>query len=143
MPRRGRSSPMFGRRPAPAPAPFPRRPMSTTPAHAPPAAPAAAAPRQPGLFGQMAATATGVAVGSVVGHTIGNSMSGGSGAYQQDAAAAPPEQQQQQQEQQQNYPCQRELQQFLDCAQNQADISLCAGFNEALRQCKVQFGVRP
>ncbi len=32
--------------------------------------------RQPGLFGQMAATAGGVAVGSAVGHTIGAALTG-------------------------------------------------------------------
>jgi hypothetical protein len=37
---------------------------------------------------------------------------------------------------QQQSVCQFQLQQFLDCAQNQSDISLCEGFNEALRQCK-------
>lgn len=37
-------------------------------------------------------------------------------------------------------PCQQQLQQFLDCTQTQADISLCSGFNEALRQCKIQYG---
>lgn len=54
-----RSSTCVFRSPAP-PARLPARP--------PPAAPqvAAQAPKQPGLFGQMAATATGVAVGSVV-----------------------------------------------------------------------------
>ncbi len=45
----------------------------------PPSAPApVAAPqgRQPGLFGQMAATAGGVAIGSAVGHTIGAALTG-------------------------------------------------------------------
>ena len=32
--------------------------------------------RQPGLFGQMAATAGGVAVGSAVGHTLGAALTG-------------------------------------------------------------------
>ncbi len=39
----------------------------------------AAAPRQPGMFAQMATTAAGVAVGSAVGHTIGHAMTGGFG----------------------------------------------------------------
>lgn len=33
-------------------------------------------------------------------------------------------------------PCSWEVSQFLQCAQNQHDLSLCDGFNEALRQCK-------
>ncbi|KAK7088738.1 hypothetical protein V1264_022622 [Littorina saxatilis] len=136
MPRRGRSAPM---RPMAPSRPMASRPMSTAPAHPPPAAPAhaPAQPRQPGLFANMAATAGGVAIGSAVGHTIGHAMTGGGGNQPQEQAPAQPEQQQQQQ----GYnPCQRELQQFLDCAQGQADIALCSGFNEALRQCKVQYG---
>lgn len=34
-------------------------------------------------------------------------------------------------------PCAWEIKQFLECAQQQHDLSLCDGFNEALRQCKV------
>lgn len=33
-------------------------------------------------------------------------------------------------------PCAWEVKQFLQCAQQQSDLSLCEGFNEALRQCK-------
>ena len=40
------------------------------------AAPVQAAPKQPGLFAQMAATAGGVAVGSAVGHTVGHALTG-------------------------------------------------------------------
>lgn len=49
------------------------------PMQAPPSAVGvpAAAPRQPGMFAQMATTAAGVAVGSAVGHTIGHAMTGG------------------------------------------------------------------
>lgn len=39
-------------------------------------------------------------------------------------------------------PCAWELQQFLQCAQGQGDLSLCQGFNEALRQCKVSNNMR-
>ena len=68
------SAPRMPSRPAPAPA-RPAAP-SNVPARAPPSqpAPAAAAPQQtaqPGLFGQMASTAAGVAVGSTVGHVLG------------------------------------------------------------------------
>ncbi|XP_046374458.2 coiled-coil-helix-coiled-coil-helix domain-containing protein 2-like [Haliotis rufescens] len=135
MPRRGRMS-----------SPAPRRPVSQVPAqhHAPPPpAPVHAQPRQPGLMAQMATTAAGVAVGSAVGHTIGAAMTGGMGggnapAPQQETPQ--PLYQQQQQQQQSAGPCQVELKQFLDCANNQSDLSLCFGFNEALRQCKLQNG---
>lgn len=35
-------------------------------------------------------------------------------------------------------PCAWEIKQFLECASNQSDISLCQGFNEAIQQCKVR-----
>lgn len=69
----------------PSPPPMARAapPPSYAPApmHAPPSAVGApaAAPRQPGMFAQMATTAAGVAVGSAVGHTIGHAMTGGFG----------------------------------------------------------------
>ena len=74
---------------------------------------------------------------------------GGGGSNQQEPAPAPPaapagyDQQQQYagyQQQQQGPACQLEMKQFLECAQTQHDISLCSGFNEALRQCKLTNG---
>ncbi|KAH8168156.1 hypothetical protein CIB48_g88 [Xylaria polymorpha] len=67
------------------------RPATTyAPAQAAPAptatAAAPAASQGPGLFGQMASTAAGVAVGSTIGHAIGGLFSGGSSA---PAEAAP------------------------------------------------------
>jgi hypothetical protein len=93
-------------------------------------------------MGQMAATAGGVAIGSAVGHTVGHAITGlFSGS--DDKAAAPVQQQSAPQpiydqpaQQQQQGPCSWEIKQFLSCAQNQSDLSLCEGFNEALRQCK-------
>lgn len=85
------------------------------------------------------------------GHTIGHAMTGmfsGGGdkevqqqqqqsdAPAQQYAAAPAQQQQQSQN-----PCAYQLDQFLNCAQNQQDLTLCDGFNEALRQCKVQYNM--
>lgn len=150
MPRRGRSA---------SPPPAPRRAVSSSsnlPAHtaAPPSAPAtvapvAAAPQQPSLFKQMAATAGGVAVGSAIGHTVGAAVTGlmsGGGSNQEVApqAAAPVATQQSAVGAQPNEPtgpCAWEIKQFLQCAQNQSDLSLCEGFNEALRQCKTQHSV--
>jgi len=141
MPRRGRS---------PSPTPSRNVPMRSAPAPAPaPTQPAAAQPmmvqEQPSLFKQMAATAGGVAVGSAVGHTIGHAMTGmfsGGGSSGEAVAAAPaaapatnyaagagP--------QEPTGPCAWEIKQFLQCAQGQSDLTLCEGFNEALRQCKV------
>ncbi|KAL8180422.1 UNVERIFIED_CONTAM: hypothetical protein K2H54_022207 [Gekko kuhli] len=38
-------------------------------------------------------------------------------------------------------PCHYEMKQFLECATNQSDLTLCEGFNEALKQCKYNSGV--
>ncbi|XP_066552340.1 coiled-coil-helix-coiled-coil-helix domain-containing protein 2 isoform X2 [Amia ocellicauda] len=127
-------------------------PQAPVPAHPPPSAMAApaTAPRQPGMFAQMATTAAGVAVGSAVGHTIGHAMTGGFGGggaaepaqadvtYQEPLPAAQPMYQQQQQ---QRNPCEYELRQFIDCAQNQSDLKLCEGFSEVLKQCKFSNGM--
>ncbi|KAK6341935.1 hypothetical protein TWF730_001419 [Orbilia blumenaviensis] len=69
------------------------RPASTMAAppaqtHAAPPATAAQAPSQsPGLFGQMASTAAGVAVGSTVGHVLGAGITGMFGGSSSDAPA--------------------------------------------------------
>merc|ERR1712079_557028 len=148
MPRRGRAmSPAPRAPPAPAPraAAPPPPPPAQVPAHAPPAAPAPmmAQPQQPSLFKQMAATAGGVAVGSAVGHVAGSAITGmmsggGSASEPQQQQQQPPPQQYQQQPEQQGGACAWEIKQFVQCAQNQSDLTLCEGFNEALRQCKQQ-----
>ncbi|XP_056905975.1 coiled-coil-helix-coiled-coil-helix domain-containing protein 2 isoform X2 [Takifugu flavidus] len=134
--------PMARSAPAPSHAPVPMQ--------APPSAVGApaAAPRQPGMFAQMATTAAGVAVGSAVGHTIGHAMtgafSGGSSepakpdvTYQPVYQAQPVYQQSPQQQQ----ACSYEMKQFIDCAQNQSDLSLCEGFSEVLKQCRFANGL--
>nr|XP_036676954.1 coiled-coil-helix-coiled-coil-helix domain-containing protein 2 [Drosophila suzukii] len=148
-----RTAPVQARAPAPAAAaaPVPARAAAPPPPPAPMAAPPSAvgmpAPQQPSMFQQMAATAGGVAVGSAIGHTVGHgltSLFSGSGdkeaAAPAPAAAAPaPQQQPYFAQQQPNEPqgaCAWELKQFIQCAQGQADLTLCEGFNEALRQCK-------
>ena len=87
----------------------------------------------------MAATAGGVAVGSAVGHVAGHALtgmfSGGSSSQPSPAPPAPvappppPSQET-------AGPCAMEIKQFIQCSQNQYDISLCEGFNEALKECK-------
>jgi len=95
----------------------------------------------------MAATAGGVAVGSAVGHVAGHALTGmfagGSGQNDQPAPAQQAPQQPhygQQQGQEPTGPCAWEIKQFIQCAQQQADLTLCEGFNEALRQCKASGG---
>ncbi|GAB0096315.1 coiled-coil-helix-coiled-coil-helix domain-containing protein 2 [Sergentomyia squamirostris] len=145
MPRRGRSaSPPPAPRRAASPPPVQRSPVPVAP---PQTAMAPAAPQQPSMFQQMAATAGGVAVGSAIGHTVGHAMtgmfSGGS-----DKEVAPQQQVPQQQpmangysSQSNNGPCSFEIDQFIQCAQGQADLTICEGFNEALRQCKTRYNI--
>uniref|UniRef100_A0A182QWP1 CHCH domain-containing protein n=1 Tax=Anopheles farauti TaxID=69004 RepID=A0A182QWP1_9DIPT len=152
MPRRGRTAsppPAARRAPmqaAPAPAPAPKQPVVQ---HAAPAAvapaPMAAPSQGPGLMAQMAATAGGVAIGSAVGHTVGHALTGMfSGSDSKEAAPVPAAAPQQyapvapQQAAGETGACAWEMKQFLSCAQNQSDLTLCEGFNEALRQCKAQ-----
>jgi len=78
------------------------------------------------------------------GHTVGAAITGGLGGRDEQA---PVQQDYAQPQQQQPYysaggtaPCQLEMKQFLDCAQTQYDITLCQGFNEALRQCRISNG---
>ena len=72
------------------------------------------------------------------GHTVGAAITGGMHGGNEQA----PAQQDYTQQQQAGgaAPCQLELKQFIDCAQTQYDITLCQGFNEALRQCRISNG---
>uniref|UniRef100_A0A1A9W154 CHCH domain-containing protein n=1 Tax=Glossina brevipalpis TaxID=37001 RepID=A0A1A9W154_9MUSC len=112
--------------------------------------------QQPSMGEQMAATAAGVAVGSAVGSVVGQGITGMfSGSSDNKEATAPVPNASQPTTtptpaHQQYYangvievdemqgPCAREIKQFLQCAQEQSDISLCQGFNEALKQCKAK-----
>lgn len=69
-------------------------------------------------------------------------MFSGGGSEAAAAVPAAPAQSYNGQPQQPSGPCAWEIQQFLQCAQGQSDLSLCEGFNEALRQCKVSNNVR-
>ncbi|XP_014284529.1 coiled-coil-helix-coiled-coil-helix domain-containing protein 10, mitochondrial [Halyomorpha halys] len=109
----------------------------STPPRPPPPPPPPPQRQAPGLFKQMAATAAGVAVGSAVGHAVGAGVTGmfsGGGndvhaAREQYGATEP------------TGPCAHEIKQFLKCAETQADISICAGFNEAIKNCKKQYNL--
>jgi hypothetical protein len=133
-----------GRSPSPAPrrsaAPAKTQQYAPAPQHQPTQV-AQAQPKQPGLFAQMAATAGGVAVGSAIGHTVGHAVTGmfggsSSNEVQPQAQAQPLQTMPMEQSGQQGGACAFEIKQFLQCAQNNDDISLCSGFNEAIRQCK-------
>ena len=93
----------------------------------------------------MAVTAGGVAIGNVAGTALTNAIFGSSSDSAPAAQAAPaapapaaatpapaaapaPVPQQQ--------ACALELQDFIKCTQTQSDITLCAGFNQILKDCK-------
>lgn len=149
MGRRGRSSASPSRssfgppRSTQAPPRMAARPTQNVPMRQPAAAvsPNVAPSQGPGLLGQMAATAGGVAIGSAVGHTIGHAITGsmsGGGGNQAEVQPMPGASQQQYSQDPIQQPCQAELKQFLECTQNY-DLSLCEGFNEVLKQCRLQY----
>ncbi|XP_013998367.1 coiled-coil-helix-coiled-coil-helix domain-containing protein 10, mitochondrial [Salmo salar] len=112
-------------------------------APAPSALAVPAAPQGPGLMAQMATTAAGVAVGSAMGHVMGSALTGAFSGGSPDTASptASTYQEAPRPASSQPGPCMFEVRQFLDCATTQADLSLCEGFNEALKQCKGSHGV--
>lgn len=124
------------------PAPAPKQPVVQQAAPAAVAAPMAAPSQGPGLMAQMAATAGGVAIGSAVGHTVGHALTGmfsGSDSKEAAPVAAAPQQYapapaypQQQQQAGETGPCSWEMKQFLSCAQNQSDLTLC---EDSTRRC--------
>ncbi|KAF9888409.1 hypothetical protein FE257_008687 [Aspergillus nanangensis] len=144
-------------RPAAAPSQQQHQPHSTAAhpqqphgAHPPP--PPQAAPVQqsqgPGLFGQMASTAAGVAVGSSIGHAIGGFFGGGSSApaEPQQAAAPPAEAQPMDSSLWQssaanssweNPACQADVQNFRKCMDdNQGNMSICGWYLDQLKACQ-------
>merc|ERR1711892_1281728 len=97
------------------------------------------------MMQQMAVTAGGVAVGSAVGHVVGagvTSMFSGGSSDPAPAAAAPPPPAYappppaSAAPQEVAGPCAFEIKQFIQCSQQQYDMTLCEGFNEALKECK-------
>ncbi|CAL2037889.1 unnamed protein product [Caenorhabditis brenneri] len=127
----------FAPRPA-APAAAPHHP---TPAATPMAPPMGAPSQGPGLMAQMAATAGGVAIGSAVGHAVGGMFTGGGSSHAAEQAPAPVAAQAQMAPQATTYsqPCEFEWRQFVECAQNQSDVSMCNGFNDIFKQCKARY----
>ncbi|CAF0720644.1 unnamed protein product [Adineta steineri] len=139
MPRRSGGG-MRSSSPSRAPPPPPPRAV----AHPPPSAPApvmAPQGRGPGLFGQMAATAGGVAIGSAVGHTIGHALTGGSrGSDQPAVQEAGPNAQPLYQAPNERYTAERcnlYQKEFMKCLDTAGgDSTQCQGFWEALKECQ-------
>ncbi|XP_040192695.1 LOW QUALITY PROTEIN: coiled-coil-helix-coiled-coil-helix domain-containing protein 2 [Rana temporaria] len=147
--RTSRMAPPARRAPVKRSAPPPAAHPPATVASAPSALRPAAASRQPGLMHKWLLQLLEFAVGSAVGHTLGHcddwDFGGGSNSepasadvtYQEPAAP----QSAYQQQQTLSAPCQYEMKQFLECAQNQFDLKLCEGFSEVLKQCRFSNGL--
>ncbi|KAF2034497.1 hypothetical protein EK21DRAFT_108112 [Setomelanomma holmii] len=132
-----------------APAPATQRSASTA-AHPPQQAQQppmqqaqAPTPQGPGLFGQMASTAAGVAVGSSIGHAVGGWFSGGSSA---PADAAPQNTDFAQQHQgtaqmQQSGACATDVNNFRKCMdENQGSLTICGWYLDQLKACQAAAG---
>uniref|UniRef100_A0A182R1A1 CHCH domain-containing protein n=1 Tax=Anopheles farauti TaxID=69004 RepID=A0A182R1A1_9DIPT len=99
-----------------------------------------------GLLSQMAATAGGVAIGSVVGRALGGlfersevkeqtpntdeTVSKATAAVDTKSAKGSAEMD----------VCSVEIQQFLSCAEKEVDLKICEGFKEAMQQCRESSG---
>ncbi|XP_041447520.1 coiled-coil-helix-coiled-coil-helix domain-containing protein 10, mitochondrial-like [Drosophila obscura] len=128
------------------PAPTPAAAAATAPA-----AEAASKARGTGnMFKDMATTAAGVAAGSAVGHAVGAGITGLFGGraksaaanHQGDQAAAPVTVQAQgTSELVEDAPCTYELRQFLKCTEENSDLTVCQGFNEAMKECRRRYNI--
>ncbi|KOS21908.1 Mitochondrial intermembrane space cysteine motif-containing protein MIC17 [Escovopsis weberi] len=124
----------------PAPAPQQQRPATTyAPQHAAaPPAPAPVASQGPGLFGQMATTAAGVAVGSAMGHAITGLFMGSPSEPAPAApvqAAAPPQAQYSNNNSTNN--CSGAVESFTRCMDTHGgDMNICNWYLEQLKACQ-------
>ncbi|VDM06803.1 unnamed protein product, partial [Wuchereria bancrofti] len=87
-------------------------------------------------------TAGGVAIGSAVGHAVGNILTGGGGGHGNNDEIALSGKQQIEQQQQYRNPCEFEWKQFMEWltfgTEMQNDLSLCQSFNEIFKQCRAK-----
>jgi hypothetical protein len=133
--RRSTSAPRVNRS---APAPAPARSTAVA------AKPAAQVAPQPAVQGQsmlasIATTAAGVAIGHTAGHMLTGAFTGGNHDAPVETAAPAVSAAQAPMAQSQQNVCQNEMQQFLNCSQQQADLSLCEGFNQILKECRFRY----
>ena len=82
-----------------------------------------------GLLGQMAATAGGVAAGSVIGHGISKALYG-STSNEKTGEAQP------QNIQEPPNPCEVQILQLIDCVLMSRDLMACQGLQDAFIRCK-------
>ncbi|XP_035913784.1 hemiasterlin resistant protein 1-like [Anopheles stephensi] len=103
-----------------------------------------------GLFSQMAATAGGVAIGSVLGRALGGLFEKSSETKEQPAVGVDKEKQSAMESSASSAPenddpveeCTMEIKQFLSCVGKEADEKICEGFKEAMKQCKAKAASR-
>ncbi|CBQ67958.1 conserved hypothetical protein [Sporisorium reilianum SRZ2] len=99
----------------------------------------------PGLFGQMASTAAGVAVGSTMGHGLSNMLFGGSSSAPAEQAQQPAPQAYQgaypQQQQNLGVSCEQQSKDFIKCLESTNDMNSCSYYLEQLKAC--QAAARP
>ncbi|KAF9954003.1 hypothetical protein BGZ72_004978 [Mortierella alpina] len=126
-------------------APPTQQQQQMAPAQQQPSGIAQPAPRQPGLFGQMASTAAGVAVGSTIGHTVGHgitSMFGGGSSAQPELPEAQPQPQQHAQYTNTALSaaptsCDTDAKAFTKCLEiNSNDVTMCQFYLEQLKACQ-------
>ncbi|OJD16893.1 hypothetical protein AJ78_02991 [Emergomyces pasteurianus Ep9510] len=120
-------------------------PPATSAAHPPAAqAPPAQQSTGPGLFGQMASTAAGVAVGSTIGHAIGGFFGGGSSAPA-EPQQAPPQQMDSGLYQSNSATsgwaetpaCDNDARAFRKCMDdNQGNMTICGWYLDQLKACQ-------
>ncbi|KAI9376255.1 hypothetical protein BJX61DRAFT_538953 [Aspergillus egyptiacus] len=121
-------------------------PPTATQAPAPPAAPVQQS-SGPGLFGQMASTAAGVAVGSSIGHAVGGLFSGGGSSAPAEAQQAPPAQAQPMDNglwqsgaansSWENPACETDVRNFRKCMDDhQGNMSICGWYLDQLKACQ-------
>lgn len=100
----------------------------------------------------MGMVASGMAMGA--GAAVGSSMVHGAMGMMSGSGSSSDNQQQQQQDQQaapqsayaaqpvaHSNPCQEQLNQFMNCSQQNSDLSLCSPFNDIYRDCKLSHGL--
>ena len=129
-----------------APPPTRQQPVQThtppPPAQAPPVQSRAAPSQGPGLFGQMASTAAGVAVGSTIGHTLGAGITGMfSGGGNNDNVQAMDQQQQPMIQDSTNNntmgACEMDARNFTRCLEeNNGDLGPCNFYLQQLKACQ-------
>ncbi|XP_063363963.1 coiled-coil-helix-coiled-coil-helix domain-containing protein 10, mitochondrial-like [Cydia amplana] len=116
-----------------------RTPYSRAERQAPSRPPPIVVQPQRSVFRDAAAVAGGVTVGTTMGHIAGEAISSlFTGRRRQEVVEVLPRNYSM--DQPPSGPCAYEIATFLNCAADHQDLTECAAFNEALKQCKKRHG---